>query len=128
MNADRKLPVRPGAAESTLRAAEYLVQQNDPKRLRDWLAKHSTAAFDSLISGLLSEKHRLHRGEFVLAAFAQVWLMDFIPIPDANSGGVLLRVVSLCQKRMSPFFDLFWFPWAPSSAVAVSRTLVFSSI
>lgn len=30
-------------AASTLAAAEHLVQQNDPQRLRAWLAKHSTA-------------------------------------------------------------------------------------
>jgi hypothetical protein len=32
-----------GAATSTLRTADYLVQQNDPKRLKVWLAKHTRA-------------------------------------------------------------------------------------
>jgi hypothetical protein len=31
------------AAEATLRAAEYLVRQRDPERLRAWLAGHSAA-------------------------------------------------------------------------------------
>jgi len=34
---------RPGAAASTIMAPEYLVQQNDPARLKQWLAKHSAA-------------------------------------------------------------------------------------
>jgi hypothetical protein len=31
------------APRSTLQAAEYLVQQNDPKRLKAWLSKHTRA-------------------------------------------------------------------------------------
>jgi hypothetical protein len=31
-----------GVATSTLRAAEFLIQQKNPERLRAWLAKHST--------------------------------------------------------------------------------------
>jgi|RhiMetdeSRZDD1v2_1073273.scaffolds.fasta_scaffold451779_1 hypothetical protein len=34
-------PTVSGAARSTLQAAEYLVRQNDPARLKAWLAKHS---------------------------------------------------------------------------------------
>ena len=32
-----------GAAVSTLRAADYLIQQNDRARLKTWLAKHTRA-------------------------------------------------------------------------------------
>ena len=45
---------RPGAAPSTLQAAEYLIQQKDPARLKAWLAKHSRAeriAINKHISG-----------------------------------------------------------------------------
>jgi hypothetical protein len=34
-------PPRPHAAKATLRAAEYLVRENDPERLRIWLSKHT---------------------------------------------------------------------------------------
>ena len=34
-------PHRPGATKSTLRTADYLIQQNDPARFKAWLAKHS---------------------------------------------------------------------------------------
>jgi hypothetical protein len=34
---------QPGAARSTLMAADYLVRQNDPARFKRWLAQHTRA-------------------------------------------------------------------------------------
>jgi hypothetical protein len=50
-------PHRPdGAATSTLQAADYLIQQKDPARLKAWLAKHTRA------ERIATSKH-LHRAK-----------------------------------------------------------------
>jgi hypothetical protein len=48
----RARPKEPHAAESTLKAAEYLVQQRDPKRLRAWLAKHTPEECEAILRHL----------------------------------------------------------------------------
>jgi hypothetical protein len=53
----RRKPPEPRPVErvpiSTLRAAEYLARQNDPKRFRAWLAKHTAAERAAIHSHLL---------------------------------------------------------------------------
>jgi hypothetical protein len=40
---------RPAAAKSTLRAADYLLKQNDPERMRRWMDKHTAAERAAII-------------------------------------------------------------------------------
>jgi hypothetical protein len=49
-----------GVAESTLQAAEFLIQQNDPQRLRAWLAKHSGAERQAISLYLRNREANYH--------------------------------------------------------------------
>jgi hypothetical protein len=44
---------------STLQAAEYLIRQGDPARLRKWLAKHSASERTTILDHL-ERKERRH--------------------------------------------------------------------
>jgi uncharacterized membrane protein len=53
MIAETSLPRKEvGAAASTLRAADYLVRQNDPARFKAWMAKHNATERAAIIKHL----------------------------------------------------------------------------
>jgi hypothetical protein len=50
-------PLTPiGAARSTLRAADYLIQQKDPARLKAWLAKHTRTERLAIINHIRGDR------------------------------------------------------------------------
>jgi hypothetical protein len=49
---------KPHVAESTLQAAEYLIQQKDPKRLRAWLAQHTAEERAAILQHLEQKARR----------------------------------------------------------------------
>jgi hypothetical protein len=52
---------RLAAARSTIKAAEFLIKQNDLKRLREWLAKHTRAERLALKHHFMRRQQRVTR-------------------------------------------------------------------
>jgi hypothetical protein len=49
-------PSRPGAAASTLMAAEFLIREGDAERFRHWLDRHSAEEREAILQYLVGKK------------------------------------------------------------------------